>query len=144
MASKAATDILVAYLTANWTTTPIFDANEEGLVPADGSAFLTYEFPVADEEQITLGAVGARIFRETGAMRVTLSIPAGDGLSSALMTPFETLRALFRGTQTGTATSEHGAVNLWAPTPPIIDDATDEKAYYEMHFAVPFYMDVLG
>jgi hypothetical protein len=54
MASKAVEDAVDAYLAANWThagVCPIFVENEQGEIPADGSAFLKLQYPVANVER---------------------------------------------------------------------------------------------
>lgn len=137
MASRAVMDAVEARVAAYWAArTPIFGTNQQGSVPNDGSPFLQIEFPVADEEQITIGAPGANVFRETGAFRVVLSAPIGAG-RDPYADWMDGLRAFVRGKQ-------FGAVNTWAPSPVATNDQSDDGAYFLLSFATPFYADLLG
>lgn len=136
MASKAVVDAFAAQIAAVWSNTPIIGPNSTATPPSDGSPFLIYEFPVAREDQISLGAPGARVFREEGAVRLVLLAPIGVGLD-----PYQgwmdALRASFRGVK-------FSGVNTWAPGPPIINEESSRGSYFEISTAIPFYIDVLG
>lgn len=133
MASKPVKDAFSARLAANWSFCPIVDVNDGGSVPNDRSPFLAVQYPVGTEEQITVGAPGANVFRERGAARFILSFPAGRGTS-----PWdewvESLRDLFRGKQ-------FGGVTTWAPSPPTTDDQSDDGGFFRLSFACPYYAD---
>lgn len=138
MASAAVVTATQAALTANWTYTPIVGPNQESLVPDDGSAFLVLEFPpVGNENQITIGPQGSRIFREEGAILLTLCIPLGIGLDATTpwLTRFDALRAAFRGQQ-------FGYLNTQAATPAHENGDSDHGAYYELASAISYYFDI--
>ena len=154
MASLAVVTAVQTLLAANWTATPIVGPNQETLVPDDGSAFLVLEFPpVGDETQITIGAQGTRIFREEGAILLTLCIPLGVGLTETvgpysgfsgdfsqdlgqpIMQLFDDLRATFRG-------QSFSGVNTLGASPAHESGESDHGAYYELSSAISFYYDI--
>lgn len=142
MASKLVMDAVEARLAANWPNAPaIVLPNQASLVPADGSAFLTLEYPIANEDQISVGSPGANVFRETGAFRLTLSTPIGVGrvdpaTSQDMVGWMDALREVFRG-------QTFSGVKTWAPSSVATNDKSDDGAYYELSFAVPYYFDSL-
>ena len=141
MASSYVVSTIAAAVAANWSYTTIVQPNQESLVPDDGSAFLVLEFPpVGNEDQITIGTVGSRVFREEGAFVLTLCIPLGAGVNPSA-TPWldrlDALRTALRGQQFGT-------VNTQAATPPHEDGESDRGAYYELSVAVSYYYDLNG
>lgn len=139
MASAAVVTAVQTLLAANWTATPIIGPNQETLVPDDGSAFLVLEFPpVGDENQITLGPQGTRIFREEGAILLTLCIPLGIGVNATAtpwLTQFDALRAVFRG-------QEFNFVNTLGASPAHQNSESDRGSYYELSTAIAFYFDL--
>lgn len=136
MASKAVMDAVSARLTADWTNCPVDDPNTVGGTPADGSAFLTVQYPVANEEHIGLGSIGARTYREEGGIRFVLSVPRGAGLSLA-MTWADQLRSMFRAAQ-------FGGVTCQAAAPPALDDSNDNGNYFLLRMVVLYYFDLLA
>src|SRR5882724_3522168 len=115
MASKAVVDAVTARLKANWTLSAIVDDDTSGQGTGDGSPYVTLEFPVAVENQITIGAPGANVFRESGAFRIKLVTPTGIGLSQPTDW-IDQLRAIFRGKQ-------FSGVTTYAPSPGVIDNS---------------------
>lgn len=135
MASAAVITAVEARIAANWAGT-FQDLNAGADPPADGSPFLVAQFPVANAEQISIGAPGAEVFREEGAIRFVYSIPRGAGVLPWQAT-LETLLALFRAKQ-------FGGVNTWAPTSPTFDDSDADGQYWKITAVVPYYFDALG
>jgi hypothetical protein len=136
MASKSVTDLVRARILSAWDEAergPLTAPNEGGSVPRDNTPFLTLEFPLSDEQQISFGSPGSNLFREDGGFRIVLSIPAGAG-----MTPYdawiEELRTLFRN-------HVEGGLTTWAPSAPIENGLNENGAYYAVSFAVPFRFD---
>lgn len=133
MASQAVFAAVMTRLEANWDETPITDANGGGRVPARNTPFLSVEFPIASEQQLTVGAPGHNVFREEGAFRIVLSVPIGHKL-----TPFngwiDTLRTVFRA-------QSFGGVETWGAAPAITNARSANGAYYELSFAVPYRFD---
>lgn len=136
MAQAAVVTAVAARLAASFARCPVAGINLQGDTPADGSPFLTVEYPIANEQQITIGSPGANVFRETGAIRFVLAIQLGTGVKQGMDWADE-LRALFRGQQ-------FASVNTWAPTSPVLDDANDTGNYWRLTFAVPYYFDFVG
>lgn len=138
--SAAVMSAIGGLIAANWTHTPIIEPNMAGNLPADGSAFLTVQYPVASEEMLTLGAPGANFWRESGGARVVLSIPSGKGVNQVgapWMDRLDALRAALRGKNTN-------GVITWEPSPVTFDDRSDDGAYFELTFAIEFQFDVIG
>lgn len=138
MASKAVVDAVEARLTSYWTATPFIGFNTQGAAPTDGSEFLSVQYPVANGEQITIGAPGNNLWREEGVIRFVLNVKrgvagaVGQGLGWA-----DTLASLFRGKQ-------FSHVSTYAPSSPILDDSNDVGNYWQLSFAVPYYTDIFG
>lgn len=129
-----------ALLQANWAHTPIVYPNEQSSVPGDGSAFLVVEYPVASEDQNALGPPGVRLFRETGAIVLTLAIPTGLGVNPTA-TPYaqwmDDLRAAFRGISAP-------PLQTLAVDPCFFDGGSEKGAYCELSISVAYYADFPG
>lgn len=141
MASKPVMDAIEAKLSAAWNAIapaiPISLPNDrQGGAPSDASAFLTLEYPVANEEQISIGSPDSNVFRESGAFRVFLSIPIGAG-RDPWVGYIDDLRAAFRG-------QSFGGVTIFAPSPSATNDKSDDGNYFLVSFAAPYYFDFLG
>lgn len=136
MASKAVMDAFRARLEATWTDTPIVPADRVASGPGDGQAYVTLDYPVAREEQITIGAPGSNVFRETGVARLVLNSPSGAGIDQ----PFarmDALRALFRGKQ-------FSGVTTFAPSPAIENKSSYQAGRYVLSATVPYYFDLFA
>ena len=132
---------------ANWTHTPIRAAGVEGTVPQDNSAFLSVQYPVATEEQITVGAPAANVWRQSGGARVVVLLPIGvDVLDAAepWMERIDTLRAALRGKMIDGGPSLLGPIRTQEASPPVINDTNDQGAYFEVAFVVTYQADYLG
>nr|WP_143846004.1 hypothetical protein [Bradyrhizobium cosmicum]QDP27015.1 hypothetical protein FNV92_34895 [Bradyrhizobium cosmicum] len=64
MARQTVIDAVTARLKANFTLCAVLDQDEAAQPPADGATFLTLQFPVAIEQQISIGAPGNNVWRE--------------------------------------------------------------------------------
>jgi len=136
MAGKAVIDAVTARLQANWTLCAIVLDDTTGQGPGDGSPYVTLEFPVAIENQITIGSPGNNVFRETGAFRIKLVAPTGKGLSQATDW-IDQLRAIFRGKQ-------FSGVTTYAPSPGAIDNSNYLGGKFVISSSVPYYSDLFA
>lgn len=136
MASKAVMDAFDARLSANWTATAIVPADRASSGPADGAAYVTLEYPLAREDQITIGAPGNNVFRETGVARLVLSAPSGQG-SGQIAAWIDQLRAIFRGKQ-------FSGVTTFAPSPGIENRSSYQRGRFVFSSAVPYYFDLFA
>lgn len=136
MPAAAVQSAIAARLAGSWTTTPIRDLNVMGEAPDDGSPFVEVQYPVANENQITVGSPGANVFRESGAFRIILFVRRGVGVQEGLGW-MDTLRALFRG-------QNFSGVTTYAPSPPALDDRNDDGNYWILSTSVPYYFDQLA
>lgn len=136
MASQTVRDAVLARLQANWTATAIVEDDTVSQGPADGSAYVTVDYPVAREEQITIGAPGSNVFRETGAFRLVVVSPSGGGADQAF-TLIDQLRVLFRGKQ-------FAGVTTWAPAPGVQNKANYQAGRFVVSAAVPYYFDLFA
>lgn len=127
MASRAVEDAIDAYLTANWSTSPILTENQQGEVPGDGSGFIILQFPVSNVERV---AVNERLYREEGGFRIVIAVPRGVG-TGTIRQWGETLAALFRDTRVG-------PVECRVPSEPFTDDQSDRGLYFQGSMIVPF------
>lgn len=136
MASQAVIDAVAARLAASWTTTPMVVDDTTGQGTPDGAPYVTVEYPVARENQITIGAPGANVFRESGVIRLVLVSMTGGGLGQPIST-MDALRALFRGKQ-------FAGVTTYAPSPPAVDPTNYQGGRFKITSAVPYYFDLVA
>lgn len=137
MASKAVIDAVMARLAANWTLCPIVTDNVDTRPPASGATYLEVQFPLANEEQITIGAPGSNLFRERGVIRLVLAIRTGDPLDEALGW-LDRLRSLFRGKQ-------FSGVTTYAPSPSVQDNSEyADSTRVLLSSAVPYHADLFA
>jgi hypothetical protein len=137
MARQDVIDAVTVRLKANFSACPILDQDTTTKPPADGSAFLTLQFPVAHEEQITVGAPGHNVWRETGAFRLVISVRTGDPLKQA-NTWLDEARAIFRGQQ-------FAGVTTFAPSPAVqADPEFIGGTRVELSSAVPYQSDFIA
>lgn len=134
MASLAVITAVKARLAASGIETPVKHPNESFQPPADGSAYIAVQYPVAAEAQRTFGAPGNNVFREEGAIRFVVHIPVGTELEVAA-TIAEPLRTLFRG-------ARFDGVRCYAPTSLVFNDQADEGNYSRGSIAVPYDFDL--
>lgn len=123
-------------LAASWSRCPVLaDVNlAAGEVPAP--PFLTMLFPLANSEQMSVGAPGANIWREEGVFQIVLKIQRGTGLAGWLQWGDE-LAALFRG-------KNFDGIQTFAPTTATFDDDNEDGQYFELSVAVPYQFDLIG
>jgi hypothetical protein len=136
MAGKVVIDAVSARLAANWTLTTIIDDDSSGLGTGDGSPYVAVEYPVSVENQITIGAPGNNVFRESGAFRIVLVSPTGTGLSQPLAW-IDLLRAIFRGKQ-------FSGVTTYAPSPGIVDNSNYVGGKFIISCSVPYFVDLFS
>ena len=129
-------DIAVkARLAANWTHCPVVvELNLSADLPS--APFLTVVYPVANAEQMSIGAPGANIWRETGVFLLVLNVERSTG-SSAWLEWSDELSALFRG-------KTFSGVQTFATTSAPIDNDNENGNYYELAVAVPYQYDLIG
>ncbi len=137
MASRAVVTAVEARLAGNWTHTSIIGANTDGETPADGSAFLTVQYPVALSTHIGMAGVGNRTFREEGTFRLVLSVPRGDGQDQGLGW-CDDLIALFIAQQ-------FDGVTARTPSPPVVHNGENDRGqYWVMSVSVPYFYDLFA
>ncbi len=128
MAVLAVITAVESRLVAGFAEAPIIETNGGQEPPADGSEFVVVQYPVANNEQMTLG----RYYREEGAFRVVISAQRGlrENLIKALGWA-DTIAALFR-------TQKFDGVESWTPNLARLDDDNDEGNYYVISVVVPY------
>jgi hypothetical protein len=112
---------------------PFFDEND--VAPLPKTLHLTIEYPVANEDRITIGAKPA-IFRETGAIRFVIHILNMSGLSSAL-TAIDSLRDLFREQTLG------AGIETFEAPPAVFDKSNRSSTFYLLASVVTYRFDLL-
>lgn len=125
MAHKQVEEAVEARLRANWTASAIIVGNEQETAPADGSAFVTIQFPLSETRRWPMNS---RLYREEGRFRVVMSVPAGIGMTM-LRAWGDQLAALFRDVK-------FDGVQCLAPGSPVTID--DGEAWHVQAFTVPF------
>lgn len=137
MANQDVVAAVCARLLANWSTTPIVLPNDQNAMPpADGSDFVTVQFPVAIETFIGMAAVGSRTMRETGAIRIIVSVARGEGQDIGLGY-CKTLAALFR-------LQTFSEIVCFEVSPPIDNNASDTGAFWVLSISARYQYDFLA
>jgi hypothetical protein len=127
---------VAAYIAAHWSRAPDIPINTTGEPPADGSSWLTVQYPVGIETHIGMAAVGNRTFREEGTIRLVFAGPRGEGQDQAEQW-LEELRTLFRAAQ-------FGGVTCRAPSPAVESDRNDNGPYWIISSSIPYYFDIFA
>lgn len=133
MAQQAVVNAVIGVLRANWTTTPLILPNQDASPPADATAFVTVQFPTGKEAFIGMAAAGSRTMRETGTIRLVVSVPTGQGLDVGLGY-CATLAALFR-------LQTFDGVVCFEASPPIDNDSGDVGDYWVMSTSISYQYD---
>lgn len=137
MASKAVVDAVNAYLAANWTALPVIGPNPPSNArPSGRGSFVAVQYPVANREQITVGAPGQNVLREEGAIRLVVHVNVGEGVDQAL-TRADELSALFTN-------KRFSGVETFAASPGAFDDRNEDSGYYRVSLVVPYTYDTFG
>lgn len=136
MAGKVVVDAVSARLAANWTQTAIIEDDSSGQGTGDGSPYVTIEYPVSREDQITVGSPGNNVFRESGAFRIVLVSQIGTGLSQPLAW-IDQLRVIFRGKQ-------FNGVTTYAPSPAAVDNSNYVGGKFVVSSSVPYFTDLFA
>lgn len=140
MASSTVVASLTARAKAAWASIhPAGDCIEPNTLAADPDPMqvsLIITFPVATEEQKSIGAPGANVWRETGVMRLVVQVPAGQALDPWLGY-LDTLRATFRGT-------EQDGVTCFEASPAAIDAGADGETSFFLSTAIAYRHDIIG
>lgn len=124
MAKQAAVDAIIARLKTNFTLAPVLDRNAGTQTPADGSAWVRVEFPVANNRPQALD----REYREDGGFRIVVATALGEGVdvSNAWC---EQIATIFRG-------QKFDGVQCWAPT---IREGVDDGSWFIATVVVPYW-----
>lgn len=134
MASTQVSDAVDAYLTANFSTLPVRKMNENLEPPRDKSAFVQVQYPLALEDQKSIGAPGTNWFREEGAIRLVIAVPVGSGLTTARAVGDE-LRSLFRNKLIS-------GVRTFEAQPVTFDDESDKGGYVLASVTISYEFDL--
>ena len=143
MASNTPAAAIEARLAANWTTTPVFLADEINDPPEPPSPFVVLEFPGGFSRQYTIGSPGSNVWLEEGAFMIHVMVPVGIDPGSGL--PWrkvarnyaETIAQIFRGQTFATS------VICYAPLPPQESERANGN-YWGVSFGVPFHYQFLA
>lgn len=118
---------------AGWTgigAFPFFDENSAAAAPA--KQYLTIEYPVANENRISIGARPA-LFRETGAVRFVLHVLQMSGIADG-NAQADTLRAFFRE-------QKFGGVETYEASPVAFNPNNRKGTFYLLPFVVTYKFD---
>ena len=137
MANQAVVAAVCARLQANWFATSLVLPNDKNAQPpSDDSDFVTVQFPVGLETFIGMAAVGSRAMRETGAIRLVVSVARGEGLDIGLGY-CATLAGLFR-------LQTFSGIVCFEVSPPIDNDASGKGAYWVLSISARYQYDFLA
>jgi len=131
--------------TRQWTSgvtgdvLPVLNLNDSAdKRPTNGAPFIVLEYPVSNEQWLTVGAPGANIFKEIGGFRIILSEKRTVGMARAYGW-IDELRTLFRG-----ITFLSGALQCFESPPSVINNDSDLGNYFEFSFVVPYRYYIQG
>lgn len=127
MPAKTVVDAVQARLGATFNGIKVIGAGTTGDPPKGLTEFLIVQFPVGNNERMTINQ--AR-YRESGGFRIVFNTARGHGLDRAL-TVCEQLGALFRD-------QKFGGVTCQVPNPPFIDDSNDQGNFLQVSMAFPY------
>lgn len=136
MARKAVVDAVEARLASMWTDCPILGVNLDSEAPADGSAHVIVQYPVANEQQISIGVPGANVWREEGIIRFVINTERGGGETKALQWA-DDLGTIFRG-------KTFSGVTCWEVSSPRIDDGNDQGNFFQAFVNCRYWNDLIG
>lgn len=134
MPSSSVATAVDSYLSANFSTCPVFTLNDGSEAPADGSNFVQVQYPLGIEDQRSIGAPGANCFREEGAVRFVINTGKTAG-SAAVLALADELRALMRN-------KRFDGVRTFEAPPATLDDESDHPRYFQASFAVAYEFDI--
>lgn len=115
---------------------PVIGPNETGDADPAGGMFIAVEFPLANEDQMTIGAPGQNVWREEGVFRIIIAAERNSGLNQALSWADE-LAARFRG-------ASFDGVQCWAVTSSQMDARNEESGWYRLAVAVGYEHHLYG
>lgn len=137
MAQAAVVAAVHARLDAEWGGPDVVeDDNSQGETPADGSPYLTVQFPFSNSERITFGTPGSNVHREEGAFRVLVHGQRGKGAAQIRLWA-DQAASLFRD-------KHFEGVQTFSPSSASTDDSNENGMYFVMAVAVPYRFDFLG
>lgn len=119
-------------LEANWNiANGVILGSNEVFTPPNDAPFLIIQYPVAQNTRPVL----ARKRFEEGAARIIYNALTGQGLAVPLELA-DTIAAAFRGDRLKIGASSN--VEVFEPSPPIINDDNEEGNYVEFAIVVPY------
>jgi hypothetical protein len=125
MPSAAVEAAFQARLASSWTLSPVLTESASD-PPANSDAFVIVQYPIQNADKPVL----QRTYFEEGAARLVLNVRLGIGLPYALGLA-DTLASLFR-------TEKFSGVETFAPSAPVINDASDNGNWFEIAVIVPY------
>lgn len=133
MPSAAVESAFRERLEANWDTANGVIVGSNGVTepPSDGSPFLIIQYPVVQNSRPML----TRKRFEEGAARIIFNAESGAGLEGPLEKA-EGIASAFRGDRLKIGSSLN--VEVFEPSPPIVNDNNDEGTYCEFAVIVPY------
>lgn len=135
MPSQAVSDAVDSYLSANFSTRPVYSLNTGNMdAPPDGGSFVQVQYPLALEDQKSVGDPGNNWFREEGAIRFVIVASAASGTDETYALADE-LRGLFRN-------KRFDGVRTFEAPPVTIDDQSDKSGRFVASFAVAYEYDI--
>jgi hypothetical protein len=140
MAQSAVVNAFMDRLAAHWAYAAdcpvVDDDNVAGQTPANGSPYLTVQFPFSTSERISFGNPGANTHREEGAGRLIVHARRGQGTASARLWA-DALADLFRD-------KHFDGVQTFSPSSASTDDTNENGMYFVCAVAVPYRFDFIG
>lgn len=128
MASLAVYTAVKERLGSSWNELAVRYPNDgQGETPADGSAYIAVQFPVANTDRM---AVNQRLYREEGGIRLVVHAERGDGLDQVLGWT-GALAALF-------SDQAFGGIKTQAAGSPFIDDDNELGNYFKAAVVIPY------
>lgn len=118
-----------ARLSANWTTTPIKFDNVD-YKPTTQAAWIELQIATGEQSAVSLGGIGATLYRNVGIISITVNVPLNSGGRTAKGYA-DSIAAIFRGQQFSSITCR-GAT---------ITQIGEVDGWFKYNVSIPYFRD---
>ncbi len=140
MPSQAVASAVKSRLTANpialYDSTNLQIVYPNETMESKPGFWMFVQYPISNENFISMAGEGNRVFRENGTIRFLLMATRNSETDYALGI-CETVRSLFRA-------KEFGGVTTFSPSPPVINDDNDNATHFELSMSVEYIYDIFA
>ncbi len=133
MAHQNVINAVQARIGATFNGAAVYGMNEEGEVPADGSAFIQIQYPASNQERLGLSD---RQYREEGGILFSVNVERGAGQNAGVLLASQVAN-LFRD-------QTFDGVHTLVPDSAFFDDSNDVGKYFRLIVVAPYWYQYAG